>query len=226
MSRKVWYDIKAPAPFAVQQVCKTIVNKTVGKINEDDNLRGRVFETSCGDLMNDESTGHQLIKLKVEDVKGKVGYTAFHGMRFTSDKIRSLVKKWHSQITAKTEVTTSDGYSLRVFSVGYTKRRQRQKKKTTYAKKSQILKMAGKMKEIMNKTISGLTIKDFCNQLIENTIGKHISRACAGVFPLQNTFIYKVKVLKSPKVDIAQLQSVEPTKETKQQGETGTEIKQ
>jgi len=134
MSRKVWYDVKAPAPFSVTQVCKTIVNKTVGTRYEDDNLRGRVFETSCGDLMNDEGTGHQMIKLKVEDVKGKVGYTSFFGMRFTSDKLRSLVKKWHSQITAKTEVTTNDGYTLRVFSVGYTKRRQRQKKEDNLCK--------------------------------------------------------------------------------------------
>lgn len=224
MSKKVWFDIKAPAPFSVTQVCKTIVNKTVGTRNEEDNLKGRVFETSCGDLMNDESNGHQLVKLKVEDVKGKVGYTAFHGMRFTTDKLRSLVKKWHSQITAKTEVSTTDGYTLRVFSIGYTKRRQRQKCKTSYAKKSHVKKIGMKMKDIMTKTISSLTVKDFCNQLLDNLIGKQISRACAGVFPLQNTFIYKVKVLKSPKMDASQLQA-EVKVETKQ-GETGTELKQ
>jgi small subunit ribosomal protein S3Ae len=182
MAKKVWYDIKAPAPFSVTQVCKTIVNKTVGTRNEDDNLKGRVFETSCGDLMNDETNGHQMVKLRVEDVKGRVGYTAFNGMRFTTDKLRSLVKKWHSQITAKTEVTTTDGYTLRVFSIGYTKRRQRQKAKTTYAKSSHVKKIGMKMKEIMNKTISGLTVKDFCNQLLDNLIGKQISRSCAGVF--------------------------------------------
>jgi len=80
------------------------------------------------------------------------------------------------------------------------------------------------MKDIMNKTIASLSIKDFCNQLLDNLIGKQISRSCAGVFPLQNTFIYKVKVLKAPKVDAAQLQAEVKT-ETKQ-GETGTELKQ
>jgi len=235
MSKKVWFDIRAPVPFTYKNCCKTIANKTVGIRTEEDNIKGRIFEVSVGDLMNDEEYGYQIVKLKVEDVKEKVGYTSFHGLRFTNDKLRSLVKKWHTQITAQVEVTTTDGYHLRVFSVAYTRRRALQTNKTTYAKKSQVKKMAAKMRDIMKKQISQVTIKELCNKLIHNLISKDISRACAGIFPLTNTFIYKVKVIKSPKVDINSLQteiaettetSKTETSKTKQQGEIGGEIKQ
>ena len=38
--------------------------------------------------------------------------------------------------------------------------------------------------------------------------GKDIEKACQGVFPLQNTYIRKVKVLRSPKFDVTKLMEV------------------
>lgn len=38
--------------------------------------------------------------------------------------------------------------------------------------------------------------------------GKDIEKACQGVFPLQNTFIRKVKVLRAPKFDVTKLMEV------------------
>jgi small subunit ribosomal protein S3Ae len=208
MAKKVWFEIKAPTPFTVNPlVCRTIVNKTVGTRTEEDNLKGRVFETSIGDLMNDEEFGYQIVRLKVEDVKGRVGFTQFDGMRFTTDKMCSLVKKWHSQITAKCEVTTSDGFVLRVFSIAYTKRRDLQLKKTSYAARSQIEKICFKMREIMAKSIAPLTIKEVCQQLMNNVIGNEIAKTCAKVYPLTNSYVYKVKVLKAPKLDLQALQA-------------------
>jgi small subunit ribosomal protein S3Ae len=224
MSRKVWYDIKAPAPFTTAPiVCKTFVNKTVGTKTDEDNLKGRIFEASIGDLMNDENEGHQVVKLKVSDIKDKVGYTAFQGLRFTTDKLKSLVKKWHTQITAQTTVSTTDGYILRVFAIGYTRRRQLQKKKTAYAMKSQVKKISAKMKDIITTTGSSCSIKEFCNQLMLNMIGTQIAKQCAGIFPLQTTHIYKVKVLKAPKQSIEALTSEIDT--TKQSGEKGKKVK-
>jgi len=36
-------------------------------------------------------------------------------------------------------------------------------------------------------------------------IGKEIEKACQGIYPLQNVFVRKVKVLKSPKFDAHKL---------------------
>ena len=60
----------------------------------DDALKGRVIELSLADLNKDEDQAFRKIKLKVEDVQGKTCLTNFYGMDFTSDKIRSLTKKW------------------------------------------------------------------------------------------------------------------------------------
>jgi len=39
-------------------------------------------------------------------------------------------------------------------------------------------------------------------------IGKDIQKACEGIYPLQNVFIRKVKILKAPKFDAAKLAEI------------------
>ena len=58
-----------------------------------DGLKGRVFEVSLADLQNDEQAFRKF-RLISEDVQGKNVLTTFHGMTMTTDKLRSLVKKW------------------------------------------------------------------------------------------------------------------------------------
>lgn len=59
-------------------------------------------------------------------------------MNFTTDKLRSLVRKWQTLIEAHVDVKTTDNYSLRMFCIGFTKRRVNQVKRTCYAQSSQI----------------------------------------------------------------------------------------
>ena len=65
--------------------------------NANDYLKGRVLEVSLGDLTKDEDRAFRKIKLRVDEIQGKNCLTNFHGMDFTSDKLRSLVKKWQVQ---------------------------------------------------------------------------------------------------------------------------------
>jgi len=69
-----------------------------------DGLKGRVFEVSLADLQDDE-VAFRKFKLIVEEVQGKHVLTNFHGMTMTTDKLRSLVKKW--QVSDKTLNTTT-----------------------------------------------------------------------------------------------------------------------
>lgn len=57
-------------------------------------LKGRVFEVSLGDLNNSEFDFRKF-RLICEDVQGRNCLTNFHGMKFTRDKLCSIVKKWH-----------------------------------------------------------------------------------------------------------------------------------
>jgi len=205
-ARKEWYDIKAPSAFPIRQVCKTPVTKTQGTKNSKDSLIGRVFESSLGDMKpNSEDDAFRKFKLKVEDIQGFNCLTNFYGMDLTTDKLRSLVRKWHTLIEAQSEVKTNDGYVLRVFAIGFTKRRQNQIKKTAYAQTAQQRNIRKKMVEIIQREASSVDLNEFVTKLIPEIVGREIEKATEGIFPLQNVLIRKVKMVRAPKTDLAKL---------------------
>jgi len=206
-TRKDWYDIKAPSVFKVRQVGKTLVNRTQGTKIASDGLKGRVYEVSLADLQseNDAERSFRKFKLVCEDVQGKNCLTNFHGMNLTTDKTRSMVKKWQSMIEARVDVKTSDGYTLRLFCVGFTKKRQNQIKKTSYAQTQQIKNIRRKMVEIITKEVGSADLKETVNKLIPDSIGKDIEKSCQSIYPLYDVFINKVKVLKRPRFDLGKL---------------------
>jgi len=205
-TRKDWYDIKAPCMFSKRTVGKTLVNRTQGMKSADSSLHGRVLEVSLGDLNEEsEDLAFRKFKLRVDEIQGRNCLTNFHGMDFTSDKLRSMVKKWQSLIEAHIDVKTSDGYLLRIFCIGFTKRRPNQIKKTSYAQSSQVKAIRKKMFEIIAKEIVSSELKDVVAKLIPDSIGKEIEKQCHFIYPLQNVFIRKVKILKMPKYDVHKL---------------------
>lgn len=96
-----------------------------------------MFEVSLADLQNDE-VSFRKFKLMAEEVQGRNVLTNFHGMDLTRDKLCSMVKKWQTMIQAHVDVKTTDGYLLRMFCIGFTKKKQFQVKKTCYAQTTQV----------------------------------------------------------------------------------------
>eukprot|EP00882_Tetradesmus_deserticola_P016164 GHRQ01017243.1.p2 GENE.GHRQ01017243.1~~GHRQ01017243.1.p2 ORF type:complete len:260 (-),score=141.41 GHRQ01017243.1:169-948(-) len=207
-SKKDWYDVKAPSMFAVRNVGKTLVTRTQGTKIASEGLKGRVFEVSLADLQKNEEDAYRKMRLRVEDVQGRNCLTNFWGMDFTTDKLRSMVRKWQTLIEAHVDVKTSDGFTLRMFCIAFTKKRQGQIKRTAYAQSSQIRTIRRKMVEIMAREASSCDLKDLVAKFIPEAIGKDIEKACQGIYPLQNTAIRKVKVLKAPKFDLTKLMEV------------------
>jgi small subunit ribosomal protein S3Ae len=203
--KKDWYDVKAPSIFENKNVAKTPANKTVGRKLASDSLKGRVFTTCLADLQTDEDQAHRKIKLRVEEVQGTNCLTNFYGMDLTTDKLRSLVRKWQTLIEAYVDVKTTDGYFLRMFAIGFTKRRPEQVKKTSYAQTAQIKRIRKKMRDIMSREATTCELKDLVGKFIPEGIGKQIERECQGIYPLQNVYVRKVKVLRSPKYDPVKL---------------------
>jgi len=205
-AKKEWYDVKAPSSFQIRQLGKTVVTKTQGTKNSRDSLIGRVFEASLGDLKpNGEDDAYRKFKLKVEDIQGQNCLTNFYGMDLTTDKLRSLVRKWHTLIEAHADVKTSDGYTLRLFCIGFTKRRPNQIKKTSYAQSAQSKAIRRRMVEIMTKEAGAVDLNELVLKFIPETIGREIEKATQGVYPLQNVLIRKVKMLRAPKLDVQRL---------------------
>jgi len=211
-ARKEIYSIKAPSMFAVRNAGKTIVNRTAGTKIASESLKGRVFEMSLADLNGgDESQAFRKIKLVAEDVHGFDVLTHFHGMDMTRDKLCSLIRKWQTLIEAHIDVRTTDGYYLRLFAIAFTKKQSNQAVKSTcYAQAGQVRNIRKKMFEIMSEEAGKCDIKEFVQKLIStpDSLGLEIEKKCQSIFPLQNVFIRKVKVLKKPKFDLLKLMEV------------------
>jgi len=203
-TRKEWYDIKAPSMFTNRNVGKTLVNRTQGTRIASEGLKGRVFELSLGDLNNDD-VEFRKFKLITEDVQGRFCLTNFHGMDFTRDKLASMVKKWQTLIECNADVKTTDGFTLRVFCIGFTRRHPQQHKKTCYAQNTQVRTIRAKMTEIIQREVGTCELREVVNKLIPDSIGKDIEKACQGIYPLHDVFIRKVKVLKKPKFELGKL---------------------
>ncbi|KAG5554654.1 hypothetical protein RHGRI_012267 [Rhododendron griersonianum] len=189
-AKKDWYDIKAPSLFTVKNVGKTLVTRTQGTKIASEGLKHRVFEVSLADLQGDEDHAYRKIRLRAEDVQGKNVLTNFWGMDFTTDKLRSLVRKWQTLIEAHVDVKTTDSYTLRMFCIGFTKKRANQQKRTCYAQSSQI-------KQVEFSAILSILL-----------LHLEIEKATSSIYPLQNVFIRKVKILKAPKFDLGKLMEV------------------
>lgn len=145
-----------------------------GTENANDYLKGRVIEVSLADLNKDEEQAFRKIKLRIDDIQGKNCLTNFHGMDFTSDKLRSLVRKWQTLIEAHVDVKTTDGYSLRLFAIAFTKRRQNQVRKTTYAQTAQIREIRGKMMDIMTREATSCDLRELVQKFVPEGIGREI----------------------------------------------------
>ncbi|KAG2731199.1 hypothetical protein G9P44_005615 [Scheffersomyces stipitis] len=204
-TRKDWFDIKAPSTFENRNVGKTLINRSTGMKNAADGLKGRIVEVNLADLQGSEDHSYRNVKLRVDEVQGKNLLTNFHGLSFTSDKLRSLVRKWQSLVEANVTVKTADDYVLRVFALAFTKRQANQVKKTTYAQSSKLREVRKKMSEIMQREVSSVTLAQLTSKLIPEVIGREIEKSTQTIFPLQNVHIRKVKVLKQPKFDLGAL---------------------
>jgi len=206
-TRKDWYDIKAPSTFKVRQVGKTLVNRTQGTKIASDGLKGRVYEVSLADLQNENDAERSFRKFRLvcEDVQGKNCLTSFHGMSLTTDKERSMVKKWQTLINGNVDVKTTDGFTIRVFCIGFTRKQEMSTKKTCYAQAQQIRNIRKKMIDVITREVSATDLKDVVNKLIPDSIARDVEKACQGIYPLHDVHIRKVKVIRRPRFDLAKL---------------------
>merc|ERR1712114_64550 len=170
-------------------------------------LKGRVFECSLADLQGekDAERSYRKFKLLIEEIQGKNCLTSFHGMNLTTDKLRSMVKKWQTLIEGNVDVKTTDGYMLRVFCIGFTRKQDMSTKKTCYAQSAQVKNIRKKMVDIIQREVGTTDLKEVVNKLIPDSIARDIEKACQGIYPLHDVHIRKVKVIRRPRFDLNKL---------------------
>merc|ERR1712110_1076422 len=199
------YEVRSPSYFQKRNVGNTICTKTMGTRIASDNLKGRVFSVCMADLKDNEEEAHRLVKLRVEDVQDRRVLTNFYGIQLTTDKLRSMVKKWQTLIEAHVDAKTTDGYLLRVFCIGFTQKQSGSTKKHCYAQSQQIRQIRKKMVDIIAREVSSVDLKEVVNKLIPDSMSMDIQKACQGIYPLHDVHIRKVKVQRRPRFDLAKL---------------------
>merc|ERR1711973_587265 len=180
-----------------------------------DGLKGRVYEVSLADLQSESDAERSFRKFRFicEDVQGKNCLTNFYGMTLTTDKLRSIVKKWQTLIEAFVDVKTTDGYLVRVFCIGFTLKQNQTTQKTCYAQSQQVRQIRKKMTDIITREVSSSDLKELVSKLIPDSMSVDITKACQGIYPLHDVHIRKVKVMKRPRFDLHKLMELH--------GETG-----
>lgn len=182
---KAWYTVVAPPYFG---------NVELGSVpaDEPEKLIGRVIDSTLYDVTNDFA--HQYLKMyfQIVGVDGKTAKTIFKGHEYSRDYLRSLVRRRTTKVDGVFNVTTKDGYKLRVAVAAFTLSRIRT---------SQEKEIRAIMEKIIKGKASALTLDQFAQEMVLGKIASDIYNEAKKIAPLRHVGVRKSKLL----TQIAQL---------------------
>lgn len=182
---KAWYTVVAPPYFG---------NVELGSVpaDEPEKLIGRVIDSTLYDVTNDFA--HQYLKMyfQIVEVDGKTAKTIFKGHEYSRDYLRSLVRRRTTKVDGVFNVTTKDGYKLRVAVAAFTLSRIRT---------SQEKEIRAIMEKIIKGKASALTLDQFAQEMVLGKIASDIYNEAKKIAPLRHVGVRKSKLL----TQIAQL---------------------
>jgi small subunit ribosomal protein S3Ae len=115
----------------------------------------------------------------------------------STDKLGSLLRKYRTLVDAQADVHTSDGYVLRLYSIGFTKKLN-STRKACYAQQSKKKEIRDTCVDVMKSHAEKMSINDLCASIVGETIEKEIVEKCKSIMQVENVFVTKIKVLKTP----------------------------
>ncbi len=179
---KTWYNVETP-----EFMSRANIGVTPAETPEQ--LIGRVVETTVGEIANDFTKHNTKLRLEINDVNGDVASTRFLGHEITTDYLRSIVKRQTSRIDANLDVTTKDGYIVRVKPICFTVKR---------ARTSQIKGIREVMNIIVKERASELNYEQFIEEAIMGKLSANIYRNAKSIYPLRRVEIRKTEVKSVP----------------------------
>ena len=181
---KSWYMIVAPPYFG---------NVELGSVpaEEDDRLMGRVAEATLYDITGDFS--HQYLKMffQVYAIEGKTARTLFKGHEYSRDYLRSLVRRRTTKVDGLFNLTTKDGFKLRIAVSALTLSRIKTSQEKTIRKI---------MDRIIKEKAVALTLDQFVQEMVLGKIASDIYNESKLVAPLRHVGIRKSKLVGAPAV--------------------------
>lgn len=179
---KDWYTVTTPSYFGSVEL---------GAVPADSpkKIVARVLDATLYDITNDFA--HQYLKMyfQVTEVDGKAAKTVFKGHEYSRDYLRSLVRRRTTRVDTTLNVTTKDGYRLRVAVCALTLNR---------IKTSQEVIARSIMQRIVNEKASVLTFDQFAQEMVLGKIASDIYNEAKKVAPLRHVGIRKSKLIAQP----------------------------
>jgi small subunit ribosomal protein S3Ae len=197
---KSWYMMVAPPYFG---------NVELGSVpaEEDSKVIGRIAEATLYDITGDFS--HQNLKMffQVNAIEGKTARTLFKGHEYSRDYLRSLVRRRTTKVDGLFNLTTKDGFKLRVAISALTLSRIKTSQEKTIRKI---------MDRIVKEKAAALTLDQFVQEMVLGKIGSDIYNESKLVAPLRHVGIRKSKLVGQPAVLPGEKAAQEPAVEPEQ----------
>jgi small subunit ribosomal protein S3Ae len=187
---KSWYMIVAPSFFG---------NIELGSVpaEEEEKLIGRVVEATLYDITGDFSHMYMKLFFQVEEMDGKTAKTQFKGHEYSRDYLRSLVRRRTTKVDGLFNLTTKDGYKLRISVSALTLSR---------IKTSQEKIIRHLMKRIVKEKAAALTLDQFVQEMVLGKIASDIYNQAKKMAPLRHVGIRKSKLVFIPAKPQVQLE--------------------
>ena len=179
---KDWFTIVAPPYFGGTELGSVPSDEANG-------LVGRVVDSTLYELTNDFA--HQYLKMsfQVSEVEGKTARTIFRGHEYSRDYLRSLVRRRTTRIDVIINITTRDGYQIRLAVCAFTLSRIRTTQEHT-------------IRAIMRRTVEQkskeLNFDQYVQEIVLGKIASDIYNEAKKVAPLRHVGIRKSKLVAQP----------------------------
>jgi small subunit ribosomal protein S3Ae len=179
---KAWYMVVAPPFFG---------NVELGIVpaEEPEQLIGRVVEATLYDITSDFSHHNLKMFFQINEIEGKTARTIFKGHEYSRDYLRSLVRRRTTKVDGLFNLTTKDGYKMRVAVSALTLSRIRTSQEKI-------------IRSIMDKTVTAkaaaLTIDQFVQEMVLGKTASDVYNEAKKVAPLRHVGIRKSKLVAQP----------------------------
>lgn len=205
--KKEWRHVYVPGYFGKREIGYTVSHKCARGKTPADYLNNRVFQLSHGDLVDEQTHSYRLFSWRSVEVSNNDVLTVFAGMRLSTDKLCSLLRKYRTLVEAQVDTRTADNFILRASCIGFTKKININKK-ACYAQQSKRRQIRDVMINEMRNAIQKSSIPDLCTAIISETIEKSIVEKCAPIMQVDNVFVTKIKVIKAPTFSVEELKKL------------------
>jgi len=194
---KQWYRVMAPEMFNMALLGETPTDNP-------DSLKGRTMEATVQDLTGDFSKMHIKLKFQIHDVRGLDAHTLFIGHDLTSDYVRRQTRRRRSKTDAVIEVTTKDGWRIKVKPMAVSEQRIQSSQETA---------IRHIMEEVMLKAASESTVSEYVKLMVNGDLSKAIADKGKVIVPMKRIEIRKSEVLsfgEVPEISEAKIPEQQP----------------